>query len=77
MVEDYQQNNYATLNGFRTVYTYLLPLHRYPRIWNNIYIYIDSISTPLTAFRINIHAKLLENYKNVVCCANSINIFVM
>ena len=31
-----RQYNYATLTGFRTVYTSLLPLHRYPRIWNNI-----------------------------------------
>ena len=30
-----RQNKYATLTDFRTVYTSVLPLHRYPRIWNN------------------------------------------
>ena len=65
-----RQYNYATLTGFRTVYTSLLPLHRYPRIWNNIDEETKSVH-PLTKFRKNIHAKLLECYKNIVCCANS------
>ena len=65
-----RQYNYATLTGFRTVYTSLLPLHRYPRIWNNIDEETKSVH-PLTKFRKNIHAKLLECYTNIVCCANS------
>ena len=65
-----RQNNYATLTGFRTVYTSLLPLHRYPRIWNNIDEETISVH-PLTKFRKNIHEKFLEGYKNIVCCANS------
>ena len=65
-----RQYNYATLTGFRTVYTSLLPLHRYPRIWNNIDEETKSVH-PLTKFRKNIHAKLLECYTNIVCCANN------
>ncbi len=59
----------AKLTRFRTVYTSLLPFHKFPRIWNSIDITIQILRSK-TTFRRKVHEVLLKSYKNVINCVN-------
>ena len=64
-----RQQKLATCCRFRTTFTSLLPLHRFPRLWNELHPNLHNIIS-ITIFKRKVSAQQIDLYAQQIRCAN-------
>ena len=64
-----RQLNLANYTRPRTKFTSLLPLHMFPKIWNELGTYYHNI-TQISRFKRIVRAHYINNYKKSIRCDN-------
>ena len=65
-----RQSKLANCGRFRTTYTSRLPLHRLPRIWNELDAKFHDIES-LKSFKKNVRNNFLSKYSTNIRCTNT------
>ena len=63
-------NDHGNADGFRTTYTSRLPLHRLPRIWNELETKFHDIES-LKSFKKNVRNNFPNKYSANIRCTNT------